>query len=62
MTGRVTVRHLGVMALCGRHGTKNNIDRVDLGASRYRRLGVTERFKGEPRYRVCKQCIAKLKH
>jgi hypothetical protein len=34
--------------------------RTDLGAERYRALGVKERFKNEAPYRVCAKCIAKL--
>ena len=54
------IRHIGYLSLCGAKHHTLNIARIDLGASRYRRLGVCERFKSEKPYRVCERCIAKL--
>jgi hypothetical protein len=54
------VRHIGYLALCDGKRRDDNFLRIDLGASRYRQLGVVERFKDEKPYRVCKRCIRKL--
>lgn len=56
----VKIRHIGHLALCGARHRRENITRTDLGADRYRKLGVSERFKGEEPYRVCKRCLAKI--
>jgi hypothetical protein len=56
------IRHIGYhISLCGRiDATGTNIVRQDLGAKRYKQLGVRERFKNEAPYRVCKRCIAAI--
>ena len=54
------IRHIGYFSLCRAEHHTDNIARIDLGAARYRRLGVRERLKNETPYRVCKRCIAKL--
>ncbi len=56
------IRHIGYLALCDarNHGPMRHVHRVDLGASRYRKLGKQERFSGEAPYRVCKRCLAKI--
>jgi hypothetical protein len=46
-------------AMCGRK-LKNAGMRCDLGADRYRRLGVTELLRDQKPYHVCKRCIAKV--
>jgi hypothetical protein len=54
--GALPVRHIGeIFALCDRRKRANL--RPDLGAERYRQLGVKERFVGEAPYRVCPACI-----
>lgn len=58
MTERI--RHIGYLSLCDGKHRNNSIHRIDLGVERYKALGVKERFKNEPPYRVCKRCIAKL--
>ena len=52
---RLPIRHLGYLSLCSAQHREGNIVRIDLGAARYRRLGVREREKP---YRVCKRCLA----
>jgi hypothetical protein len=53
------VKHIGVpLALCDERIVAYLRD--DLESSRYRQLGVKERFKNEPPYRVCKRCIRKI--
>lgn len=54
------IRHVGYMALCDGQHHDNCIPRIDLGAARYRQLGVRERFKNEKPYRVCKRCLSKI--
>lgn len=53
------IKHIGFIALCNGlpHDHTRRIDRVDLGSSRYMRLGITERFKDQKPYRVCKRCL-----
>lgn len=55
---RLPIRHIGYLALCSAEHHDNCIARIDLGAARYRQLGVRERFTGEKPYRVCKRCLA----
>lgn len=56
MAKALPIKHIGIMrALCDRR-RKANL-RSDLGADRYRQLGVKERFRGEEPYRICPSCI-----
>jgi hypothetical protein len=56
---KVPIRHIGnTSALCDERVRANL--RVDLEVERYRQLGVTERFRDEAPYRVCKRCIARV--
>lgn len=57
---RLPIRHIGHFALCNAKHDDDNIHRIDLGSSRYKQLGVRERFAGEAPYRVCKNCIRKI--
>jgi hypothetical protein len=51
------IKHIGwIYAVCGNRTVHANF-REDLGADRYRRLGVSERFKNERPYRICANCI-----
>jgi hypothetical protein len=51
------IRHIGVFAACdGRK--RGSIHRADLGEERHKQLGVTELFRDEKPYRVCRACIA----
>ena len=53
------IKHIGIInALCNKKIHANL--RADLGKERYEGLGVTERFKGEKPYRICKNCIKEL--
>ena len=53
------LKHIGnLMAICDRRKRANL--REDLGAERYKQLGVKERLEGETPYKVCPRCIAKL--
>ena len=52
------IRHIGYLSLCRATHHNSNIHRIDLGVARYLALGVSERFKNEVPYRVCKRCIA----
>jgi hypothetical protein len=61
MGKRLPIVHLGHFALCDGKYRDTNIHRTDLGKSRYRQLGVRERFKNEKPYRVCKRCIAAVR-
>lgn len=59
MAKALPIRHIGLMqAICDRRRTADL--RTDLGADRYRQLGVKERFVGEAPYRVCPACIKAL--
>jgi hypothetical protein len=50
------IRHIGIgRAFCD--GRKRAMLRTDLGADRYRRLGLKERFTGEAPYKICRACI-----
>lgn len=55
------IRHIGFLSLCAAKHSNSNITRIDLGAKRYKQLGVKERLKDEKPYRVCKRCIAKVR-
>jgi hypothetical protein len=56
-TEKLPIHHIGVpWAACNRRLRADLRD--DLGAERYRQLGVKERFKDEKPYRVCARCIA----
>ncbi len=57
---RSPVRHIGYLSLCDAVHRADSFLRIDLGRKRYQQLGVSERFKDEKPYRVCKRCIAKL--
>ena len=56
------IKHIGYLALC--NGKNYEYDRLivrrDLGVERYKLLGVKERLRNEPPYRVCKRCIRVL--
>lgn len=53
----VPVRHIGhIYPICGVEADADM--RTDLGYDRYKRLGVSERFKGEEPYRICGRCLA----
>jgi hypothetical protein len=54
------IKHIGYLALCNAWHYDDCIQRIDLGAARYKRLGVRERLKDEKPYRVCKNCIRKI--
>lgn len=55
----IPIRHIGVCrALCD--GRKRASLREDLGAERYKQLGVKERFKDEAPYRICPECIKRV--
>jgi len=60
MKKKIEIRHIGyVFAICN-----NSISaclRDDLGYKRYKQLGVKERFKDEPKYRICKKCLKIIK-
>lgn len=59
MAKTLPIKHIGIMqAICDRRRNANL--RSDLGADRYRQLGVKERFVGEAPYRVCPACIKAL--
>lgn len=52
------IKHIGQRpTLCGLHGYREHVN-DHLGLARYQQLGVTERFKDEPPYRICTQCMA----
>ena len=59
-SSRLPIRHIGYLSLCRAEYRADNIARVDLGAERYRILGVRERLKDQAPYRICKRCIARL--
>lgn len=53
---KLPIKHVGIhRALCNEKLRAEL--RPDLGAERYRQLGVSERFKNEDPYRICKNCI-----
>ena len=54
------IKHLGYLSLCDGKHRFDSIRRIDLGRKRYEQLGVKERFKDEPPYRICKRCIRSL--
>lgn len=54
------IEHIGIVfALCSEK-RKGNL-REDLGYERYLGLGVEERFSNEKPYRICKQCLKRVK-
>ena len=57
---KVEIRHIGdVVALCNKNVSAGL--REDLEYKRYKQLGVSERFKDEEPYRICKRCLAIIK-
>lgn len=54
---RLPIKHIGdVLAICD--GKTKSYLREDLGYKRYKQLGVRERFRNEPPYRICSRCLA----
>ncbi len=52
------IKHISTHpTLCGLHGYRACVN-DHLGLDRYKQLGVKERFKDEPPYRICKRCLA----
>lgn len=57
---KIEIRHIGnVLALCNKNVSASI--REDLSYKRYKHLGVSERFKNEEPYRICKRCLAIIK-
>lgn len=63
---KIKIKHIGiVIPLCGvAYNMENRYFhlglREDLGYERYKRMGVTEIFKDEAPYRICKKCLMKI--
>jgi hypothetical protein len=56
MKNKLPIEHIGnVLALCSPHISANL--REDLGYERYKKLGVSELFRNEEPYRICKRCL-----
>lgn len=57
------IRHIGIVyAICSNKTLVNkNSLREDLEYERYKRMGVTEKFRDEKPYRICSKCLAKIK-
>lgn len=59
MAKALPIKHIGILrAICDRR--RNAYLRTDLGADRYRQLGVKERHVGQAPYRICPACIKAL--
>jgi len=58
---KLPIVHIGnVLALCNNNLPANL--REDLGYSRYKQLGVKERFKDQKPYRICEKCLKVIKN
>lgn len=59
MAKAINIKHIGIMrALCD--GRKRASLREDLGADRYRQLGISERLRDQAPYRICRACIKRV--
>lgn len=60
---KIPIRHIGIpYMLCSKKKPNPRMLRSDLEYKRYKQLGVSERYRGEEKYRICKKCLKIIWH